>query len=207
MLTQQTLEAFLDQLASGSATPGGGSAAALLGAIGASLVSMVCHLTLGKEKYKEVSTEIGEVLGQSEALRKELTRLIQADADAFNRVSSAYRMPRTTEEQKSVRSAAIQEALVFATEIPLETARASSSLLPLCRKVAEIGNEQAVSDAGVAALAAEASLRSAFLNIEINLASITDQAFVARVREEMKTLDQQRAGQVEAILQIVAERL
>lgn len=206
MLTQQTLEVFLDQLASGNATPGGGSAAALLGAIGASLVSMVCHLTLGKEKYKGASEEIHEILGRSEALREELTRLIQADADAFNRVSLAYRMPRATEEQKSARSAAIQEALVFATEIPLETARASASLLPLCRKVAEIGNEQAVSDAGVAALAAEAALRSAFLNIEINLASIADHTFVARVREEMKTLDQKRTEQVETILQIIAER-
>jgi formiminotetrahydrofolate cyclodeaminase len=181
-LTDKPVTSFLDELASNAPAPGGGSVAALSGALGAALISMVCNLTLGKKGYEEVQDEISGLLARSEALRKELADLLEADVAAYTAYSQASKMPRDTEEQKASRAEAMQAALKNATMVPMGIAEAAVKVIDLCMPTAEKGNKWAVSDAGVAVLMAEAALRSAALNVLINLGTIKDQEFVAEKR-------------------------
>ncbi len=206
-LTDKTLVDFLDALASSAPAPGGGSVAALSGALGAALVSMVCNLTLGKKRYADVQEEITTLLKQSEALRHELTDLLEADVEAYTGVSGAYGMPRDTDEQKATRSAAIQEALKGATIVPLQVAEACVNVLQLCTPAAEMGNVYAVSDAGVAAVMAEGGLRSAALNVIININAIKDQAFVAEMQSKLDALLAGKPELKEEIYDLVVEKL
>jgi len=187
-LTDKPVTTFLDELASNAPAPGGGSVAAVSGALGAALVSMVCNLTLGKKGYEEVQGDIQDLLNQSEALRKELTDLLEADVAAYTAYSKTAKMPRDTEEQKAERTAAMQMALKNATMVPMRIAEAAVKAMDLCMPAAEKGNKWAVSDAGVAVLMAEAALRSAALNVLINLGSIKDQDFVADKRRYLEEL-------------------
>ena len=155
---EQPLGSFLDDLASSKPAPGGGSVAALAGALGAALVSMVGSLTVGKEKFKDVEPEVQALMAKSEALRHRLLAYIDEDVAAFNGYSAAANLPKDTAEQKAARSAAIQKALMNAVDPPMNTARACVDVLDLCLPIAEKGNVQAVSDAGVGALMAEAGL-------------------------------------------------
>ncbi|MDQ5851202.1 MAG: cyclodeaminase/cyclohydrolase family protein, partial [Chloroflexota bacterium] len=154
-----SVSAFLDGLASGAPAPGGGSAAALGGAMAAALVSMVCNLTIGKARFAGVEPEMRDILDRAEALRQELQALAEADVEAFNRLSAAYKLPRTTDADIAIRRDAIQASLRHATEVPLRTARAAAAVLPLCPPVADRGNQAAVSDVGIAALLAHAAVR------------------------------------------------
>lgn len=176
-IKNQSIEQFLDNLASKSATPGGGSAAAIMGAQGAALISMVCNLTLGKAKFAEVETEMQSLLQQAEQLRQQLTDLIQADVDVFNRVMAAYGLPKESDEEKSVRSAAIQTVLKEATQVPLDCAQACAQVLELSQLAAEKGNPNVISDAGAALMAAYGGLKTAALNVYINASSLNDRAF------------------------------
>ena len=126
---------FLDALASGAPTPGGGGAAALSGAMAAALVSMVCNLTIGRQRYAEAEAEMRQVLARSEMLRDELQQLAEDDVVAFNRLSAAYKLPRVTESDTAIRRDAIQAALRRATDVPLRTARAAAAILPLCPEI------------------------------------------------------------------------
>ena len=190
MIKDQSIKVFLNELASKASTPGGGSAAAIMGAMGAALVSMVCNLTIGKKNYAEVEEELKSVLARAEAVRERLTDMIQADVEVFNQVMSAYGLPKDTEEQKAARSHAIQVALKAATEVPLDCARACLETIKLSQIVAEKGNLNVISDAGVAVLAAYAALRSAALNVYINAKGIKDEAFAkARLAELEKILE------------------
>jgi formiminotetrahydrofolate cyclodeaminase len=181
-LTDKPVASFLDELASNAPAPGGGSVAALSGALGAALVSMVCNLTLGKKGYEEVQGDIEGLLAQSEALRKEMADLLEADVAAYTAYSQTAKMPRDTEEQKAARTEAMQAALKNATMVPMRIAEAAIKVMDLCMPAAEKGNKWAVSDAGVAVLMAEAALRSAALNVLINLGTIKDADFVAEKR-------------------------
>jgi methenyltetrahydrofolate cyclohydrolase len=190
MIKDQSIQVFLNELASKTSTPGGGSAAAIMGAMGAALVSMVCNLTIGKKNYAEVEEELRSVLARAEAVRERLTDMIQADVEVFDQVMSAYGLPKDTEEQKAARSHAIQVALKAATEVPLDCARACLEAIKLSQIVAEKGNPSVISDAGVAVLAAYAALRSAALNVYVNAKGIKDEAFVkARLAELEKILE------------------
>jgi formiminotetrahydrofolate cyclodeaminase len=206
-LTEQTLVEFLDALSSSAPAPGGGSVSALSGALGAALVSMVCNLTLGKKKYADVQQDITALVEQSEALRGELTALLQADVEAYTGVSIAYRMPKETDEQKAARSAAIQEALKKATVVPMQIAETCGRVLDLCTPAAEKGNVYAVSDAGVAALMAEAGLRSAALNVIININAIKDQDFANEMREKLDGLLENKSELKDQIYDLVVEKL
>jgi len=178
------IEEFLDALASQSATPGGGGAAAIIGAMGAALVSMVCNLTIGKKKYADVEGEMKDVLAKAETLRRKLTGMIEDDAKAFDKVMGAYGMPKETDADKAARDAAIQEALKIATDVPLACARAAREVIALAERAADKGNLNVISDAGVGVLAAHAALRSAALNVWTNARMITDRAFAeARLKE------------------------
>jgi formiminotetrahydrofolate cyclodeaminase len=206
-LTSQTVAQFLDALASSAPAPGGGSVAALSGALGAALVSMVCNLALGKTKYADVQDDIASLVSQSEALRHKLTDLLEADVEAFTGVSAAYKMPRQTPEEKSARSDAIQVALKGATQVPMQVAEACVQVLDLCTPTAEKGNANAVSDAGVAALMAEAGLRSAALNVIINLNAIHDQAFCRKMGDKLDALLKGKPALKDQIYDLVVAKL
>jgi methenyltetrahydrofolate cyclohydrolase len=185
------VEPFLDALASQSATPGGGSAAAIIGAMGAALVSMVCNLTIGKKKYAEVETEMKEVLAKAEALRHKLTGMIEDDVKAFDAVMGAYGMAKETDQEKAARGEAIQAALKLATDVPLRCCHAAREVIDLAGVASDKGNLNAISDAGVGALAAYAALRSAALNVFTNVRMITDKTFA---EAKLKELNQLLAG-------------
>ena len=182
------IEPFLDQLASSAATPGGGSAAAILGGMGAALVSMVCNLTIGKKKYADVEDELKDVLAKAEDLRHRMTAMIQDDVQAFDTVMGAYGMPKETEEEKGARSAAIQDALKMATEVPIRCCRLARDVIDLSLIASEKGNINVISDAGVAVLSAYAALRSAALNVYINAKMISDTSFVESKLSELESL-------------------
>ena len=183
-----SVERFLDELASGNATPGGGSAAAIMGAMGAALVSMVCNLTIGKKGYEAVEGEMRSLLGESEALRAKLARMVAEDVAAFDSLMAAYKLPKASDDEKAVRSAAIQAGLKLATEAPLACARASVEVVRLTERAVARGNLNVISDVGVGVLAGWAALRSAALNVHINAPQIKDRAFTDRGLGELQTL-------------------
>jgi glutamate formiminotransferase/formiminotetrahydrofolate cyclodeaminase len=180
-----TLSDFLAELASDSPAPGGGSVAALSGALAAGLTSMVANLTIGKPKYAEAEADMRSVLARSEALRLELEQLIEEDRQAFDRVMAAMKLPKETADDQAKRAAALQSALVDAASVPLDVMGKCVEVISLARVAAEKGNRNAVSDAGVAALMARAGTHAARLNVMINLPGIKSgehSAFVATAR-------------------------
>jgi len=207
MIKDSTIEEFLDNLASKSSTPGGGSAAAIIGAMGAALVSMVANLTVGKKGYEAVNDEMQSILARSEKYRQQFTDMIQADVDVFNQVMDAYGMPRETDQEKEHRSAAIQAALKEATDVPLACAALCLDVIELSRQVAEKGNKNVISDAGVAVLAAEAALGSAALNVYINIANIKDQTFTDNRQQRLEAMLGASSHLTDQVYALVKSRL
>lgn len=203
----RSLIQFLDELASSAPVPGGGSTAALTGALASALVSMVGHLTVGKKRYANVEDEVKDLLGRSEALRRQLSQLLEADTRVYTSLSRAYKLPRDSDEQRAARTAAIQAALKEAEAVPMQIAEACVEVLHLCTPMAEKGNRLAVSDAGVAALLAEAGLRSAALNVLINLAYIKDEDFVSNERAKLNGLLEGKARLKEQVVELVVSKL
>jgi formiminotetrahydrofolate cyclodeaminase len=206
-LIKQNIAMFLDELASNSPAPGGGSVAALAGALAAALSSMVCNLTSQKQGYEAVQDEIHEILKKSEQLREDLTELIDRDTEAFNEVIAALKMPKDTEEQKAQRKTVLQTAFKHAAEVPLETARKSLQVLDVAYIVAQKGNTNSVSDAAVSALMAQSAAHAAILNVRINLGSIKDDQFVQKVRTEIDTILKSATEKSTMILDIVEKQL
>ena len=207
MFKQQQLQDFLDRLASRASTPGGGSAAAIMGAMGAALVSMVANLTVGKKNYEVVQTEMKDLLEKSETLRAELTDMIQADVDVFDKVMAAYGMAKDTDEEKTIRSQVIQAALKEATDVPLACAKLCADVIQTCRPMAEKGNNNVISDVGVAVLAAHAALRSAALNVYINIGGIKDKEFVNDRRQKLETILAETGNVTEEVYELVKAKL
>jgi formiminotetrahydrofolate cyclodeaminase len=198
---------FLDELASNAPVPGGGSTAALTGALAAALVSMVGNLTVGKRRYASVEEDVKALLGRSESLRRRLADLLESDTQVYGSLSKAYKLPRNTEEQKAARTAAIQAALKEAEFVPMQIAEACVEVLDLCAPMAEKGSRLAVSDAGVAALLAEGGLRSAALNVLINLNSIRDEEFVRREQAKLDGLLAGKGQLKEQVYELVVSKL
>lgn len=207
MTKNQSIQTFLDELASERPTPGGGGAAALSGAMGAALVSMVCNLTVGKKNYESVQKDLEGVLAKAEELRSVLTGAIDEDVVAFKQVMGAYGLPRTTDEEKTARSVAIQAALKEATLIPLRAVEACYAVIELAAETAEKGNLNVISDAGVAVLAANAGLRSAALNVFINAKSIKDRDFAEKRIAEAEALLSQAAEATENVYRTVRNKI
>lgn len=176
---------FLDLLASDAPAPGGGTVAALGGALGAALVSMVASLTVGKEKYKDSWAEMEQVRSKSEELRACFTKLMNEDTEAFNSFMAALKMPKDTDEQKTARRAAMDAASITATEVPLRTLERCAELANLAVKAVKYGNTNAVSDGGSAALLAEAAGKAAAYNVRINLPGVSDDEFEGKCRSRM----------------------
>lgn len=206
-LVKQNIKMFLDELASNSPAPGGGSVAALSGALGAALSSMVCNLTRGKQGYETVQDEITHILEKSEELRRDLTDLIDKDTEAFTVVMKALKMPKETDDQKKQRQQAMQAAFKHAAEVPLETARKCTQILDVSRVVAEKGNKNSISDAAVSALMAQTGLQAAILNVRINLLSIKDTEYVHTISSELDELLQKAMEKSADILGIVEKNL
>lgn len=184
-LSRMTIRDFLCELASDSPAPGGGSVAALSGALGAALAIMVTRLTIGKEKYRENWDEMGKVQREGKELAEQFLSLTEQDTEAFNTFFRATKMPKDTEEQKTARLDMMEEGLKEATMVPLETLKACELLIGLARTTVERGNPNAVTDAGTAALLARSAALSAAYNVRINLGGINDETFVSLTEKEV----------------------
>jgi formiminotetrahydrofolate cyclodeaminase len=206
-IKDKSVQVFLDELASKAPTPGGGSAAAVMGAQSAALTSMVCNLTIGKPKYAEVEAEMQALLERSEALREKLIGMIKADVDVFDRLMATYGLPKETEEEKTARSAAIQAVLKEATEVPLACARACAEAIELSRIAADKGNLGVISDAGVAVMAGYGALKSAALNVYINAGSLKDRDFAEAKLAELERIMKGADVAAEEIYQLVKAKL
>jgi len=178
------LERLLDDLASDAPTPGGGTAAALAGAIGASLAEMVAALTLSKEKFAPVHDVMRSIAERALLARAEFLDLAREDSEAYDAVVAARRLPKETDAQKTARGQAIEDANRRATEVPMRTAREAAALLAALPDLVEKGNPSALSDAGGAALLLEAATEGALLNVGINLPGMSDLAFVGQMQRE-----------------------
>lgn len=202
-----SLREFLDTLASPSPTPGGGSAAALGGAIAAALVSMVASLTVASPKCEDAHEAARELLRRSEAVRASLQDLIQEDSQAFAGFAAAQKLPKAEEAQRVAREKAMQAALLVATETPLRICREAVAACELSLTAAEIGNAAAVSDAGVGAVLAEAAVKGASLNVDINVGYLKDQDFAARAQAEAQELVLRAAAVRQRAVAVTASRL
>ncbi len=207
MIKDKSVQEFLDELASKASTPGGGSAAAIMAAMGAALVSMVANLTVGKKNYEAVDADMQDMLASSESLRDRATDMIRADVEVFDQVMAAYGMPKDTEDEKAKRSETIQQALKAATDVPLDCAKLCAEVIELCKPMAEKGNTNVISDAGVAVLAAHAALRSAALNVYINIGGIKDKEFADDRRQQLESLLEGNASLTEEVYELVKSKL
>jgi formiminotetrahydrofolate cyclodeaminase len=203
----EPMKKYLDETASGAPTPGGGSVSALAGALGAALTSMVCNFTVGKEKYKDVEAEVAQILSEAEDLRAKLLDLMVEDTQVYSEVSNAYGMPRGTAEEKEARTEAIQKALRLAMQAPLETAFCCHKILKLNEPLLDKGNQNLISDVGVAVLLAESALISAILNVEINLSYIKDDEFCNNTREKLSSIIAESSGLKSKIYDKVKEAI
>jgi formiminotetrahydrofolate cyclodeaminase len=202
MLQEKRVDEFMETLASNAPVPGGGSVAALSGALAAALTEMVASLTVGKAKYAESEEEMQETLIAFSDYREAFLRGMDEDAQAFHLVMDALSMPKETDDQKIVRKEAMQNAFKEASRVPLETAHLGMNLFPGIRAVVERGNQNATSDGLVAAMMARNAILAALLNVRINLQSIKDESFVIAMRKEVLDLERQANAKEAEILKL-----
>lgn len=189
MLVDLTLKDFVNKVAGSDPVPGGGSIAALSATISAALTSMVANLTIGKKKYAEQEERMKVISEKAVAVKEEFQAYIDKDSDAYNKVFACFKMPKETDEEKQRRSAAIQEATKFAAEVPLEVARKTSEIIPMIEEVAKKGNQNAVTDACVAMMAARMAVLGAAMNVRINLGGLKDKEWALKVQAEVDELE------------------
>lgn len=203
MLANKTVKEFLDETASNNPVPGGGSIAAESGATAAALVEMVANLTVGKKKYIEVEEDMKVAAKLAKQFRETLLEDIDRDAKAFDEVMKAFKMAKETDEEKAVRSEAIQEATKEAANVPLEVAKKAYEVMDLAELVVKKGNKNAITDGAVAAMLARTAVLSALYNVKINLGSIKDEAYVKQVTKEVERLEAKAKSQEKEILKSV----
>lgn len=201
MYRTQSIEAYLADAAAGIPAPGGGSASALAGALGATMACMAANFTVGKKKYRDVEPEVRSLLEQCDAGVKALAEHMDLDVAAYSAVSAAYGMPKATDGEKAARTQAIQAALRVALATPRAVVRQCRALIRLLGRLVEIANTNLISDVGVAAILLEAALRGAKMNVEINLAWLKDEAFVAETRAEMDAAAREAAATAATVVE------
>lgn len=206
-LLRLNLREFANKLSLDSPTPGGGSAAALCGALSAALSSMVANLTVGKKSYESVDQEMKKSAVKAQILKDELLRAVDEDTRAFNKVMDASRLPKATEEQAKEKEAAVEKASKEATLVPLSVLEKSISLLELAKIVALKGNRNSLSDAGVAGLIAEAAAQGAYYNVKINLPGIQDDAFKEEISKKADSLEEKASELGEELRRLIREDL
>ena len=203
-LMSMTASRFVDEVSTESPAPGGGSVAALMGSLGAALATMVANLTVGKQGYEGAWADLAAMAERGQALKDRLARAVDEDTDAFNRVMEAMRLPKDTSEQQAERSRAIEAANKAAADVPLQTARLCLEAIELADLAAKKGNRNSASDAGVAALASRAGVEGAALNVRINLAGMTDEAFKASAAKAADALESDARRLCDGVLARVA---
>ena len=203
MLAELRVSELLDKTASSDPVPGGGSIAALSAAAAAGLTEMVANLTVGKKGYEAVEEEMMAVAEKMRPLREKLLKDMDRDADAYNEVFSAFKHPKSTDEEKEQRQKAIQAGLKQAALIPLEVAEDAFRILEFARTVIAKGNRNAVTDGAAAAMMARTAVLSALYNVKINLGSIKDEAFVKEMKEKVKRLEEETLKEEQEILSLV----
>ena len=184
-LDKLSVREFIGELSSGNPTPGGGSVAALCGALAAALSTMVANLTVDREKYGQTRKSMEEVRMTAATLSTRFLALMQEDSDTYQKVMAAFKLPRETDGQKASRQAAIEEAMKKAAAVPLETLRASEELIRVAREAVRGGNPNAITDAAAAVQLANTTAVVASYNVQINISRIKDQAFVAKCEKEV----------------------
>ncbi|PKM40522.1 MAG: sugar ABC transporter substrate-binding protein [Firmicutes bacterium HGW-Firmicutes-9] len=203
----QTIEAFIQELSSKAPIPGGGGASALVGALSASLTHMVGALTVGKPKYAAVEAEMQELLNDTEALANRFLALMDEDAEAFEPLAQAYRLPKETDEEKANKAVLMEAALKSAVQPPLEIMETCAKSLPMIALCAEKGSVVAVSDAGVAASLCRAALEGASLNVFINTQGMQDKAYAESLNTRAKELLIKAGAEAEALFRSVYAKL
>lgn len=188
MLIEKSCKDFVEVLASKEPVPGGGGAAALVGAIGMALGNMVGNLTVGKKKYKDVESEVYAIMEKATKLQQDLLSMVDGDAEVFGEVAKVYQMPKGTPEEKAAREEAMEKALKQACSVPMDIIRTALEAIKLQARLGEIGSIMALSDVGVGVLCLKAALISGKLNVIINLNGIKDESFVVKVSKEMDAL-------------------
>ena len=184
MNLSKTLQEYFNELSSNSPTPGGGNVAAMCGALSASLGMMVCNLTIGKKKYADVEQEMIGLKDKLEGYQKKFFALGTKDNEAFDKVMEAFKLPKETDIEKEVRSAKIEEATIGAAEVPADVMKTCSEILPMIKTVVEKGNKNSLSDAGVAVSLIATAAESAYLNVMINCASLSNQTIAAEIKKQ-----------------------
>lgn len=206
-LIDMTCNGFAEETASESPAPGGGSISAYMGALGAALGTMVANLSSHKAGWDDRWEEFSDWAEQGQALLRELLHLVDEDTEAFNRIMAVFAMPKSTDEEKAARSAALQEATLYATQVPLRTMKASVKVFPLVEAMASEGNPNSVSDAGVGALAARSAVLGACLNVKINAAGLKDRATAEALVAESETLAAEAVRREAEVLRIVEQKI
>lgn len=206
-LVDMTCTAFAEETASESPAPGGGSISAYMGALGAALGTMVANLSSHKAGWDERWEEFSDYAERGQALMAELLHLVDEDTEAFNRIMAVFAMPKATDEEKAARSAALQEATLYATQVPLKTMKASLKVFEIVKAMAEIGNPNSVSDAGVGALAARSAVLGAQLNVKINAAGLKDRAIADSLTAEAEQIAAEAIALEAEVLKIVNEKI
>ena len=206
-LVSMTLTGFADETASESPAPGGGSIAAYVGSLGAALATMVANLSSHKKGWDDKWEEFSNWAEKGEQYKNELVRLVDADTTAFNKIMTAFGLPKKTEEEKTIRTKAIQDATKFAIEIPFKVMQASYASMEVIKAMAEIGNPNSVSDAGVGALCARSAVMGAFMNVRINAAGYDDKTFVNDIISKGKDIENKTIALEAAILKTVNEKI
>jgi len=202
-----SLRDVLKVSASSEPTPGGGSIAAITAAFAASMVAMVANLTIGKKKYRDVEAQVTSLRDRALCLMNRAEELVDADMAQFRRFMDCYKMPASTDQERERREHLIQEALKGATDTPLEIARTCLEVLKMADEIAPIGNAMAVSDAGVACYLADAALRAALLNVDINLPQLKDESYVMSARISKEGLLNQATELKEHALKVISARI
>lgn len=201
MLTELTIKEFINKVISNDPVPGGGSVSALNGALAGALAAMVANLTVGRKKYAEVNDIMVELSSRFEKMSQRLIEDVDRDSDAYNRVFAAFKLPKETDEEKIVRSEAIQRETKYAAQVPMEVARAVYEVLPMIDTVAQKGNSNAITDACVSMMCARTAILGALLNVRINLTSIKDEAFVKAMSDEADAIEAHTILQEQALLE------
>ena len=206
-IPQWSCEKFADETFSSAPVPGGGGVAALVGSIGAALAGMVCNLTTGKKKYAQYEADIQRIIGEAQALMDELMAQIDRDAENFYPLSKCYGLPANTEEEKAEKEQKMQAALKVAITAPIDIVRLAYKAIALHKELAEKGSKLAVSDVGCGVLCLKAAMQCGWLNVKINLKSITDAAYVQSVKDELLPMLDEGARLCDAIYEKVEAKL
>lgn len=207
MLADLTLKDFLDKVAGSDPVPGGGSIAALNGAIAAALAAMVAGLTLGKKGYEAHEELMQHIRRLASGQQSRFMADVDRDSEAYNRVFACFKLPKVTDEEKAARSASIQEATREAAEIPMQVARNAYELMSIIADVAGLGNRNAVTDACVAMMSARSAVLGALMNVRINLGSLKDRAYVEALQAEADALEAQACAREKELLDSVNQDL